>query len=86
MYHRYICLLYTSSSCQNAFQNGDIGLMPVVFDALLVELIFDLMIDDIGSVQELLLGTHLRPLEPVSYTHLDVYKRQTISFLLYGCI
>ena len=37
--------------------------MPVVFDALLVELVFDLMVDDIGSVQELLLGTHLRPLE-----------------------
>ena len=57
-------LCYLSiSSCQNAFQNGDIGLMPIVFDTFLVELIFDLMIDNIGSVQELLLGTHLRPLE-----------------------
>ena len=37
--------------------------MPVIFDALFIELGLDFAVDDICLIQEFLLGTHARPLE-----------------------
>ena len=51
------------SSGKNPFQHRDIRFMPVVFDAFLILLLFDLMIDHISAMKKFFLCTHLRPLK-----------------------